>query len=165
MAPVLALNAIPLGMDGLISHVVTLPPLMAGVVVAMSVAFSSVTSCEEETLLVGAPSLTVMFRYASAEPPELLAQIVYWVRDKREVGVPSMVPVAVLKVNAEPGDGEISHEVMVPPLVVGLMLGLIATFFVSVISVVEYDITGITSLTVMLTSAEAEPPELLAQTV
>ena len=89
----------------------------------------------------------------------------YWVRDKREVGVPSMVPVAVLKVNAEPGDGEISHEVMVPPLVVGLMLGLIATFFVSVISVVEYDITGITSLTVMLTSAEAEPPELLAQTV
>ena len=76
-----------------------------------------------------------------------------------------MVPVAVLKVNAEPGDGEISHEVMVPPLVVGLMLGLIATFFVSVISVVEYDITGITSLTVMLTSAEAEPPELLAQTV
>ena len=76
-----------------------------------------------------------------------------------------MVPVAVLKVNAEPGDGEISHEVMVPPLVVGLMLGLIATFFVSVISVVEYDITGITSLTVMLTSAEAEPPELLAHIV
>ena len=66
-----------------------------------------------------------------------MAQIVYWVRDKREVGVPPMVPEAVLKVNAEPGDGEISHEVMVPPLMVGLMLGLIATFFVSVSSVVE----------------------------
>ena len=95
----------------------------------------------------------------------MLAQIVYWVRDKREVGVPPMAPVAVLKVNAEPGDGEISHEVMVPPLVVGLMLGLIATFFVSVISVVEYDITGIASLMVMLTFAEASPPELLAQMV
>jgi hypothetical protein len=47
-----------------------------------------------------------------------------------------------LKVNAEPGDGEISHEVMVPPLVVGVMLGLIATFFVPIISVAEYDITG-----------------------
>ena len=76
-----------------------------------------------------------------------------------------MVPEAVLKVNAEPGDGEISHEVMVPPLVVGLMLGLIATFFVSVISVFEYDIIGIASLMVMLTFAEADPPELLAQTV
>ena len=44
MAPVLALNVIPLGMDGLISHEVTLPPLMAGVIVVMSVPFSSVKS-------------------------------------------------------------------------------------------------------------------------
>ena len=76
-----------------------------------------------------------------------------------------MAPVTALKVNAEPGDGEISHEVMVPPLVVGAMLGLIATFFVSVISVVEYDITGIASLMVMFTSVEVQPPELLAQIV
>ena len=62
-----------------------------------------------------------------------------------------MWPFAVLKVNAEPGDGEISHEVMAPPLVVGVMLGLIATFFVSIISVVEYDMTGATSLMVMFT--------------
>ena len=47
MAPVLALNVIPLGMDGLISHEVTLPPLLAGVVVVMSVPFSSVKSCDE----------------------------------------------------------------------------------------------------------------------
>ena len=44
MAPVLALHVIPLGMDGLISHEVTLPPLMAGVIVVMSVPFSSVKS-------------------------------------------------------------------------------------------------------------------------
>ena len=47
MAPVLALNTIPLGMAGLISHAVTLPPLMAGVVVDMVVPFSSVKSCDE----------------------------------------------------------------------------------------------------------------------
>ena len=44
MAPVLALNTIPLGMAGLISHVVADPPLMEGVVVVMSVPFSSVKS-------------------------------------------------------------------------------------------------------------------------
>ena len=47
MAPVLALNVIPLGIDGLISHEVTLPPLLAGVVVVMRVPFSSVKSCDE----------------------------------------------------------------------------------------------------------------------
>ena len=47
MAPVLALNVIPLGMDGLISHEVTLPPLIAGVMVVIAVPFSSVKSCDE----------------------------------------------------------------------------------------------------------------------
>ena len=53
------------------------------------------------------------------------------------LGVPLMSPFAELKVNAEPGDGDISHEVMVPPLVVGPMLGLIATFLVPVMSLLE----------------------------
>ena len=44
---------------------------------------------------------------------------------------------AELNWKAEPGDGEISHEVMVPPLVVGSMLGLIARFFVPVMSLLE----------------------------
>ena len=47
MAPVDELNESPLGIDGLISHNVTLPPLMAGVVVDMAVPFSSVKSCDE----------------------------------------------------------------------------------------------------------------------
>ena len=53
------------------------------------------------------------------------------------LGVPLISPLAELKVNAEPGDGEISHEVMVPPPVVGPMLGLIATFLVAVMSLLE----------------------------
>ena len=44
MAPVLALKAIPFGMAGLISQLVTLPPLLAGVVVVIAVPFSSVKS-------------------------------------------------------------------------------------------------------------------------
>ena len=44
MAPVLALNAIPLGIDGLISHVVADPPLMDGVVVDIAVPLVSVKS-------------------------------------------------------------------------------------------------------------------------
>ena len=54
---------------------------------------------------------------------------------------------------------------MAPPLVVGPMLGLIATPLVPVISVVEYERRGAASLMVMLMLAEDEPPELLAQTV
>ena len=53
------------------------------------------------------------------------------------LGVPLITPFAELKVNAETGDGEISHVVMVPPLVVGLMLGLMATFLVPVMSLLE----------------------------
>lgn len=44
MAPVLELNARPFGTEGLISHEVAAPPLVEGVVVVMSVPFSSVKS-------------------------------------------------------------------------------------------------------------------------
>ena len=44
MAPVLELKVKPFGIDGLISHVVTLPPLMAGVVVVIAVPFSRIKS-------------------------------------------------------------------------------------------------------------------------
>ena len=47
MAPVLELNARPFGMLGLIDHVVTLPPLIAGVVVVIAVPFSRIKSCDE----------------------------------------------------------------------------------------------------------------------
>ena len=44
MAPVVELNDKPLGMEGLMTHEVTVPPPMAGVVVVMAVPFSSVKS-------------------------------------------------------------------------------------------------------------------------
>ena len=63
--------------------------------------------------------------------------MVYCVLERTMLGVPLISPFAELKEKAEPGDGEISHEVMVPPLVVGPMLGLIATFLVPVMSLLE----------------------------
>ena len=42
MTPVLALNAIPDGMDGLMVQLVAVPPLTVGVLAVMSVPFSSV---------------------------------------------------------------------------------------------------------------------------
>ena len=47
MAPLVELKLSPLGIVGLISHEVTLPPLMAGVVVVIAVPFSRTKSCEE----------------------------------------------------------------------------------------------------------------------
>ena len=44
MAPVVELKVKPLGIDGLISHVVTVPPPMAGVVVVIAVPFSRIKS-------------------------------------------------------------------------------------------------------------------------
>ena len=87
--------------------------------------------------MFGATSLMVTLTYATDEPPELFAQMVYCVLERTMLGVPLISPFAELKVKAEPGDGEISHEVMVPPLLVGPMLGLIATFLVPVMSLLE----------------------------
>ena len=47
MAPVLALNAIPAGIAGLISQLVTLPPLLAGVVGVIAVPLVNVNELGE----------------------------------------------------------------------------------------------------------------------
>ena len=62
MAPVVELKLKPTGIDGLISHEVTLPPLMAGVVVDMAVPFSRIKSCDKYTIVFGGTSLTVILR-------------------------------------------------------------------------------------------------------
>ena len=54
MAPVLALNAIPLGNDGLIAHEVTVPPLTPGVLVVIAAPLSSVMFSGEYTASYGA---------------------------------------------------------------------------------------------------------------
>ena len=57
---------------------------------------------------------------AVALPPVLLAVTVYEVEDDVTVGVPEMAPVVVENERPEGNDGEIDHEVTVPPLEVGV---------------------------------------------
>lgn len=57
---------------------------------------------------------------AVALPPVLLAVTVYEVEDDVTVGVPEMAPVVVENERPDGSDGEIAHEVTVPPLDVGV---------------------------------------------
>ena len=57
---------------------------------------------------------------AVALAPVLVAVTVYDVEDEVTVGVPEMAPVVVENVRPFGSDGEIDHEVTVPPLTDGV---------------------------------------------
>ena len=81
------------------------------------------------------------------------------------VGVPEMAPVVVLNERPLGSDGEIDHEVTVPPLVLGVAV-VMAESLVNVNGLPLYTMDdGAISLTVMVTVAVELPPELLAVTV
>ena len=81
------------------------------------------------------------------------------------VGVPEMAPVDVLKERPLGSDGEIDHEVIAPPLALGVAV-VMAESLVSVNGLPLYTMDdGAMSLTVMVTVAVELPPELLAVTV
>ena len=62
-----------------------------------------------------------MLRFATLEPPLLLAQTVYWVVVKRCVAIPQIVPLLVSKVKPVGRSGCMAHDVMTPgPVNVGL---------------------------------------------
>ena len=76
ISPVLELKANPLGTEGLISQLVTLPPPTLGVLVVMSVPFSRVMFSVAKERLLGACALTVREMVAVSEPPLFVAVIV-----------------------------------------------------------------------------------------
>ena len=85
--------------------------------------------------------------------------------DVMAVGVPEMAPVDVLKERPLGSDGEIDHEVIAPPLALGVAV-VMAESLVSVNGLPLYTMDdGAMSLTVMVTVAVELPPELLAVTV
>ena len=85
--------------------------------------------------------------------------------DVMAVGVPEMAPVDVLKERPLGSDGEIDHEVIAPPLALGVAV-VMAESLVSVNGLPLYTMDdGAMSLTVMVTVAVELPPELLALTV
>ena len=94
MAPVLSLNAIPLGMDGLISQFVTVPPPTLGVFVLMRVPLVSVMFSGEYTRLFGAGGVTQRLNSPVLERPvDAVAVRLYVILEPANVGVPLMVHV------------------------------------------------------------------------
>tara|TARA_B100000674_G_C37380012_1_gene707005 strand:- start:49 stop:276 length:228 start_codon:yes stop_codon:yes gene_type:complete len=75
-----------------------------------------------------------------------------------------MAPVDVLKESPVGSEGDIDHEVTVPPLDDGVSV-VMAEPLVSVSELGLYAITGAASLTRMVTVVVALPPVLLAVTV
>ena len=120
MAPVEVLKERPLGIEGEIDHEVTVPPLALGVAVVMAVSLVSVNGLPLYTMEDGMISLTVMVTVAVALPPVLLAVIVYGVDEDTAVGVPEIAPVEVENRRPAGSDGEIDHEVTVPPPALGV---------------------------------------------
>ena len=73
ISPVLELNANPFGTDGLISQLVTDPPLEEGVLVVMSVPFSSVMFSVGYVIPDGITPLTAIEMVVESEPPLFVA--------------------------------------------------------------------------------------------
>ena len=72
-----------------------------------------------------------MVTSAVSLPPVLLAVIVYVAEEVTAVGVPLMAPVEASKDNPAGSVGETDHDVIVPPLTVGVTV-VIAVPFVRV---------------------------------
>jgi len=75
MAPVEVLKDNPNGSVALIVHEVTVPPFTLGVLVVMSVPFSSVMFSGAYVRSLGACALTVIEMVAVSEPPLFVAVI------------------------------------------------------------------------------------------
>ena len=76
MAPVEVLKERPLGSEGLISQLVTSPPLTLGVLVVIAESFVRVMLDGEYEREPGASALMVMLMLPEEDPPELFAQTV-----------------------------------------------------------------------------------------
>ena len=76
MPPLLGLYVKPVGSAGLNAQLVTVPPLTLGMLAAIATPLVRVMFSGEKLRPDGATSLTVMFRLAEVDPPELLAQTV-----------------------------------------------------------------------------------------
>ncbi len=77
------------------------------------------------------------------------------------VGVPLMAPVEESRERPAGKPGETVHEVIVPPLTVGVSVVMVVPFS-RVRELDPYEIVGGTSLTTMVTLAVSVPPVLVA---
>ena len=85
---------------------VTVPPVVVGVVVFIVVPFVNVNELGVYVMDVGATSLTTIVRVAVSVPAVLVAVTVYDDEEDTAVGVPLMVPFPVFRDKPEGSDGE-----------------------------------------------------------
>lgn len=97
----------PAGSEGETDQVVTVPPVVVGVVVFIVVPLVNVKELGLYVIEVGATSLTTIVRVAVSVPAVLVAVTVYEDDEATAVGVPLMVPFPVFKDKPEGSEGEI----------------------------------------------------------
>ena len=97
----------PAGSEGDTDQVVTVPPVVVGVVVFIVVPLVNVKELGLYVIDVGATSLTTIVRVAVSVPAVLVAVTVYEEEEATAVGVPLMVPLPVFKDKPEGSEGEI----------------------------------------------------------
>ena len=120
ISPVDVSKAKPLGRDGEIDHVMTVPPPVDGVTAVIAVPFVKVNGFPLYVMEDGATSLTTTVMVVVPLPPVLVAVTVYVAEEVIAVGVPEISPFEVEKVRPAGRDGDIDHEVTAPPLAVGV---------------------------------------------
>ena len=120
IAPVEESRDRPAGSDGETDHEVIVPPLEVGVTEVIAVPFVRVNEFGLYASEEGATSLTVMVTVAVSLPPVLLAVMVYEVEAVMADGVPLLAPVDESSESPVGSPGDTDHEVMVPPLTVGV---------------------------------------------
>ena len=102
--------------------------------------------------------MTVILRGYVADPPELVAVIVYDVSATTALDVPVNLPSVVRRARPAGRVGETENEVGAPPEVVALFAAIAAPF-TYVAGAEEYvSIVGATSLTVIVRENELDPP-------
>ena len=162
IAPVDESKDKPAGSDGDTDQEVIVPPLTVGVTVVIAEPLVSVNELGLYAKDDGATSLMTMVTVAVSLPPVLLAVMVSEAEDVTAVGVPLIAPVDESKDKPAGSEGDTDHEVMVPPLTVGVVV-VIAVPLVSENELGLYvSDDGATSLTTMVTVAVSLPPVLLA---
>ena len=161
MAPVEESKDNPAGSDGEIDQLVIVPPFTVGVAVVMAVPLVKLNVLGLYVRDEGATSLTTIVTVTVSLPPVLVAVMVYEADVVTAVGVPLIAPVEESRASPAGRDGDVDHEVTVPPVEVGVAV-VMAVPFVSENELGLYETFGVTSLTTMVTVVVSLPPVLLA---
>ena len=161
IAPVEESKDNPAGSDGEIDQLVIVPPFTVGVAVVMAVPLVKLNVLGLYVRDEGATSLTTIVTVTVSLPPVLVAVMVYEADVVTAVGVPLIAPVEESRASPAGRDGDVDHEVTVPPVEVGVAV-VMAVPFVSENELGLYETFGVTSLTTMVTVVVSLPPVLLA---